>query len=1029
MSATPRPLVRTSWFDPERWRAALRDRVVAVRASVGGRLVEATPEPLLRGDPGELKQSIRVRFSPGLRDGAPAEVEVRLASGVVLSPEVEPAPGGAIRVLVPEVQQPTAIAIRFPNLDPAAEVRLELPPQRRWTIHLIHHSHFDNGYTDTQGQVLTEQLSFLDSCLDLVRATEGWADDARFRWCIESLWVFNRWAGSRPARSVQEFVDRVREGSFELTAMPFNMHSEACSTDELHELLRGAHELRTRWGISPVVAMQTDVPGAVVGLPDVLGEHGVRYLSVAHNWAGRSVPQLVGGQDLPRLFKWRGAGGHDVLVWMTDTPHGLAYMEGPLIGFHDSFAAVDDLLPAYLTSLAANPYPFDGGISGWAADRATIDRPAYPWDLLHLRVQGRFGDNAPPRLAIAECVRAWNEKWAWPHLRLSRNVDFFEAAEKRLGSQIETFKGDWNDWWAEGLGSAALPVSLNRRAQSMIADAQTIAAMAGRGTLENSRVTDTYESLALFDEHTWGAANPWTDGDSGTDSGEQQWHWKYAQALRAHEGSTDLLQRGANQLGERLGASPSALASFWVVNTAGFDRGDVVQCFLPESLVPADVPVAVTDARSGLALPSRISLQVNEDHRNAGRSIEFRADAVPAVGAVRIDVKAGSGVDSEPRQSGPQDVLENRFLRARVDLSRSCIVSIIEKTTGRELVDCDAAVGFNGYIYDQYASAGGFNHQANKLESSNRLELLAKRSVSRPAAVLSRTSDATAERLVFESPADGARWVRTTLTLHRDIPRLDIENRVSKPATMAKESAFFAFPFAFRNPVVRVEVTGGVVGTGIASVPGGAQHMRAMRRWVSLEEDGFAAAWVTRDAPLIEIGQLALPYAPFPPTLQPEPATLYSWVHNNLWDTNFPPQQGFETTFHYAVAAAPVNGAETGPSLAMRTATAVCRPLRPVLGRATHDLPKAEVRLLAVEDPRIRLIGLSEPRPGQLLVRLQSTADEPVVARLWLGLAIERAERATFLGDPTDEMDVIDNRIAVELPGRGIGAALLTLPT
>jgi hypothetical protein len=1028
MSATPRPLVRTSWFDPERWRAALRDRVVSVRTTVGGCQVEVTPEPLLRSDAGELKRSIRVRFSPGLHDGAASGVEVRLASGVVLSPQVEPAPQGTIRVLVPEVQQPTSIALRFPSLDRDAEVRLELTPLRRWTIHLIHHSHFDIGYTDTQGRVLTEQLSFLDSCLDLARATEDWPDDARFRWCVESLWVFNRWVGSRPARSVEEFIERVREGNFELTALPFNMHSEACSTDELHELLRGANDLHGRWGISPVVAMQTDVPGAVVGLPDVLGEHGVRYLSVAHNWAGRSVPQLVGGQNLPRLFKWRGDGGHDLLVWMTDTPHGLAYMEGPLIGFDVSFEAVDDQLPAYLTSLAANPYPYEGGLAGWAADRATIDRRPYPWDLLQLRVQGRFGDNAPPRLAIAECVRRWNDKWAWPHLRLSRNVDFFEAAEKRLGSEIETFHGDWNDWWAEGLGSAALPVSINRRAQSMIADAQTVAAMAGQGTLEPSRVTDTYESLALFDEHTWGAANPWTDGDSGVDSGEQQWHWKYAHAVQAHDGASDLLERAANQLGERLGALPSALASFWVVNTAGFDRSDVVQCFLPESLVPADGPVAVMDSRSGLALPCRISPQVNENHRNAGRSIEFRMDAVPAVGGVRVDVMAGSEGDGEPRQSAAQDVLENRYLRVTIDLSRSCIVSIVEKVTGRELVNCDAAVGFNGYIYDQYASVGGFNHQANKLESSDRLELLAKRSVARPAVVMSRTSDAIAEQLVFETPADGARWVRTTLTLHRDSPRLDIENRLSKPPTMAKESAYFAFPFAFRNPVVRVEVTGGVVGSGISSVPGGAQHMRAMRRWVSLEEDGFAAAWVTRDAPLIEIGQLALPYAPFPPTLEPEPATLYSWVHNNLWDTNFPPQQGFETTFHYAVAAAPVKGAETGPSLAMRTATAVCRPLRAVLARSTRDQPEAEVQLLAVEDPRIRLVGLSEPRLGRLLVRLQSTADEPVVARLRLGMAFERAERATFLGDPTGELAVIDNRIAVEVPARGIAAALLTLP-
>ncbi|MEU5852428.1 hypothetical protein [Saccharopolyspora shandongensis] len=43
------------------------------------------------------------------------------------------------------------------------------------------------------------------------------------------------------------------------------------------------------------------------------------------------------------------------------------------------------------------------------------------------------------------------------------------------------------------------------------------------------------------------------------------------------------------------------------------------------------------------------------------------------------------------------------------------------------------------------------------------------------------------------------------------------------------------------------------------------------------------------DAPLVRFGNIALPYAPFPKTLpQDEAATIFSWVHNNLWDTDFP---------------------------------------------------------------------------------------------------------------------------------------------
>ena len=153
-------------------------------------------------------------------------------------------------------------------------------------------------------------------------ATDDRADDARFRWCAESLWPVQRWAASRPPARVEAFAERVREGRIELSAMPFNLHTEACSTTELFELLRGARDVAEAWGVPLVSAMQTDVPGAVGALPDALGEAGVRYLSVAHNWAGRSVPTSSAGQSVPRLFRWRGPAGHEVLVWRTDTPTG-----------------------------------------------------------------------------------------------------------------------------------------------------------------------------------------------------------------------------------------------------------------------------------------------------------------------------------------------------------------------------------------------------------------------------------------------------------------------------------------------------------------------------------------------------------------------------------------------------------------------------------------------------------------------------------------------------------------------------------
>ncbi|REE65588.1 glycosyl hydrolase family 38 [Streptomyces sp. 3212.3] len=1053
---TTRALVRTTDWDNDRIRDSLRGSVVSAEGSLGGSALRLTVEPLLRrAGNGGLLQSLRVEAVNGSR--LPDELTVRTESGSALPAERIAGPNRSVRLLLPAVDTAQRVTVGLHGSDPDSGIDVTLTPQRRWTVHLVHHSHLDIGYTDPQGRVLAEHLSFLDSCLELTRATDDWAPESQFRWCVESLWSFRQWADARPAEQVEEFVRRVREGRIELTAMPFNLHTETCSTDELHELLRMAHEVRERYGVDFTSAMQTDVPGSVVGLVDALSDAGVKYLSVAHNWAGRSVPHLVGGEKLPRLFRWRAPSGNSLLVWVTDTPHGLAYMEGPLLGFDTDYGSVDDLLPSYLTSLASNPYPYRGGIFGWAMDQEEIKREPYPWDVLHLRVQGKFGDNAPPRRIIADSVRRWNETWAYPQLRLSRNEDFFADAESRLGDQIRTFEGDWTDWWVDGVGSGAHPLSLARTAQSVVADAQTLGTFAGvlgaAGAEDDSRdAAGVYESVSLFDEHTWGAGDPWTHGDHGGHSGEQQWHWKYGQALRAHDEGQSLLNRAAARLGQRLASPAGVPASYHVVNTCSWARTDVVRIFLPESSVPLEQPVVVRDGRTGAHLHHEERPQVNDDHRDAGRFLLVRVDDVPPAGSVRLDIriaeeaigdaaeeavlKAATGWNptggterEDPAETAAAAyalaeplLLENEHLAVRVDLARACIGSVTDKATGRELVRDDAVTGFNAYIHDSYTTAGGFNHNSSRTTGSDRLEHLGDRSVAPPAALIARRSTTTAETITYETRPAGANRVRTTLTLPRGVARLDIENRVDKDATTGKESAYFAFPFAFGTPTVRMEASGGATGNGLPVVPGSALHMRAVRRWITLREDEFTVAWASQDAPLVQFGNIALPYAPFPKTMgHDEPSTVFSWIHNNLWDTNFPSEQGFEFTFRYSIAC---GGTDAG--LGPRTAAAWSRPLHAVRARGPEpEAAPAFLTFAELGDSRVRLVGATTPAPGRVLLRLQSFAEEPVACPVRAGFPVLAAHRSNYLGTPSARLPLHDGEVTLDIPALGTAAVLL----
>lgn len=1018
------------------WDASLqRSKIVAhamdAQASVDGGTVGLIAEPLVAADGDRRLQAVRLQLTgrPGRID--PATVRIRLG-GADVPVRSEQVGAGGLRLLVPEVDGPTPLVITV--TDPVAQLTTTLQRPRHYDIHLIQHSHYDIGYTDRQHVVRAQHNSYLDAVLRLATDTDGLSDAARFRWNEEASYAITEWLAHRPASRHDELLDRIRENRISVSAMPFNLHTEMCSTDELHELLAPALDLKRRYGLDFRVAMQTDVPGQVVGLPDALAGLGVRYLSVAHNWAGRSDPDNTGQLTMPRLFRWVGPEGGELVVWRTDTPHGLAYMEGPMVGLHESYDVTTDVFPAYLASLGTRPYPLPmGSIFGWLDGGADTDsRPPFGGDVLHLRTHGRWSDNAGPSRAVSDIVEEWNRRWVFPRLRVSTNEAFFDAAMERSGDSLPTYRGDWNDWWAHGVGAAAAPVGLGRQAQNDLADAQTLGATAtllGASDLADGPVVDAdpaYHQLALWDEHTWGAANSWQHADHGTDSGEHQWYWKVARAYEALDASDQALQLASGALTRALPRAEHAAASLYVLNTTATVRDDEVEVFLPASVVGLTTPVTVTDSRTGATLPhtERDEPAVS---RGLGRYLRCRVAAVPSVGFVRLDVATTDG--DRTRSSRPladPTVLENDALTVRIDLGTGTIGSIVDRASGRELVNPDAALGFNHYVYDRYATVGQSNHNSSKFADVGNLALISSRDAGGPAAVLEATEDDGGQQLVLEQRVAGADWLRVTYRLPRGLAHLEITNRLRKPSTWDKESAYFAFPFAMTDPEVLQESAGGLTGSGQESVPGGAEYMRAIRHFVSLGEGEQAVGWATAEAPLVEIGTIGLPYVPFPSTLPVvEAATVYSWVHNNIWDTNFPVEQAFEMTFRYRVAA----GSGHAAALAARTASSLVQPLRPVLSETPGAPPPTDHSLLAVGDERVRLVGLQHLDDGAILVRLISVDPDGLTSRISLPDGVTDAWETSYLGEVVRPLDVADGQVSVTFTGSGVRALAFRPPT
>jgi glycosyl hydrolase family 38 len=993
-------LLRASLGSPtyEEMRATLRATYTAPALTGRGVTVHAQPLPLFRDEPGGgLGQAVRVAVT-----GSTAPLVVRLGDRTALVSE-----GVPVDVWVPEVPAPQSVPLEVADLGTA---QVTVTPQRKWTVYVVHHSHLDIGYTDRQGVVLRNHLEYLDSALELAAATDDWPDDAKFRWTVESALPVRRWLAARAEPVVARFTGLARAGRIEVTALPFQLHTEACSVEELHRLLRFTDNLREEYRIPVTSAMHTDVPGAVVGLVDALAAAGVRYLSAAHNWAGRSVPFLHDGQRLGRPFWWRSPAGNRLLVWFTDTPHGMAYMEGNVVGLAESLAATEDLLPGYLDALASRPVPYRHEAFGWSGlTGVELTRPPYPHDLLHLRVQGGNADNAGPSLVPPAVIREWNARYAWPKLRMATNTDFFQAAESSVGERLDEHSGDWTDWWADGLGSGARPLGYARRAQHAVRHAETLHTLAGAGA--PAGVDAVYDKLGLFDEHTWGAANPWHDHEDGFDSGGLQWARKCELAYTAADDAEDLRHAGARRLGALYAPASGALTSYLVVNPGAATRTDTVTAFLPSSTVPLEAGITVLDARTGLAVPHHEEPVRPQQwpSRPAGRRLVLTVHDVPACGAVRLDVVAGDG-PAPAADLGLTGTVENEFYRVEYDLRAGAISSIFDKRAGRELVNQSAYAGMNQYVYDRYSTIGEANHLSGHIEAggTHQLALLAGRSLGRRPSLLRAGRTAAGEELTVALDGEGVDWLQTTVTLPAGVPRVDITNRLYKRRSATKESVFFAFPFA-AGPPAGWELTGGVGGPDQPTVPGAARHLQPIRHWVSFGQGDLTAGWATLEAPLVMFGDLYLPYSPFPPSVRPEPAepgTVYSWAMNNIWDTNFPGQQHGETSFRYAVTSGTGQEAAAGlvdPFLAV-----------PLSGPARA--PDAHV-FAEVSDPRVRVSSLAASRRGHDLVAyLHSGAPSTVETMIRLPYPVRGAYLGTSLERDLQPVPVRD------------GAAVLTLP-
>ncbi|HOX27048.1 MAG TPA: glycoside hydrolase [Candidatus Krumholzibacteria bacterium] len=755
-----------------------------------------------------------------------------------------------------------------------------MPP----TLLLIHHSHTDLGYTDPQGVVDRWHGAYLRQALAAIAA------DPTFRWQGETFHAVERFLADAGEAERARFLDAVAAGRIGLSASWLNLN-ELADQPLLAALTGRAAAFARETGLPIRSAMTADINGYSWGFGTALLDAGVENLFTCIHTHHGMYP--LGHQQVG--FWWEAPDERRLLVWSGEHYHfgnelGLApgavssYLtkddcDADLI-FHDPWTVAERRIPRYL---------------------ARLREVGYAHDVIPVAISGLRSDNAPPSPAIAAAAARWSRV----HGNLCRvelaTLDAFFGRVRAAGAAgLPVYRGDWPDWWSDGLASEPVATRLFRQAQR---DWIWLRALRARHPeLPAGDLVDLETQLGLYAEHTF----------SHSDSVTAPWHelvQRIAARKRAH--AAVALDTAAARLDAAFTAlgggapTPDRPLRFRVVNPLAVPVAAVAPLVVEHFEYRErhlDGPVRVRDAAASTLHPWQ--------RRPVPRGMAFDTPLALAPGEERelelLPVAGRPQPDPEPLPWTDTGALVVDSLS--VSWRRGPGITAIA-TGDRALLHPEAPHAAFAPIFER-TPAGGPDDQA-RVRGAMGLDRKGPDEIREAARctggrVLGAGPVSVRQLLRYEGA--GLSWCEVELAVERAAPALEASVRLHHPGTWDPVNVYLPLPLVW--PGAR-DLWAFKAGAAIR--PWRDQLPGTLTDWTCLQE-GFAwcgpdggLAVACLDSPLLWLGPLRSGPRLLmgDPRLPARPEHLYAWVATTFWETNFAADVGGFHEFRFRLSWGP----------------------------------------------------------------------------------------------------------------------------
>jgi len=720
---------------------------------------------------------------------------------------------------------------------------------------IVFKTHFDIGYTDMASNVVQRyRTSMIDEALKVVDQNRDLPPEQQFAWTLPG-WpmakIAEDWPGQTPERK-QRILQALKAGRFVIHSLPFTTHTELLEVEDLVRGLGFASRLSRSVGLElPRDAKMTDVPCHSWILPTLLRHAGVDFLHLGCN-AASSSPQV------PRLFWWEGPDHSRLLTMYTAESYGTG------------------LVP-----------PDDWPYRTWLA-------------LIHT------GDNHGPPTPeeVRNLLAEAKAKLPGVSVRIGRLADFADAilAEK---TPLPIVRGDMPDTWIHGpmCDPEGAALARNLRPQILVAGMlNTELRTWGCDAADlSSTITTAYEQSLLYGEHTWGGALYWVTQYTGR-------NYEYGDAWSQ--------QRAKGQF--------VRLESSWDEHTAYIKTVDQL---IPPAL---DAEAALLAQAAGVTGPRIVvfnPLPWKRDGVARGRHPGVTIAAVKAADGGPVHAVTTTGpdfafvardlpplgyrtyvpVDGAPRPPAlsvdePARTIENSFFKVVVDPAHACIRSLIDKRSGRELVEANGPQGFGQVLYERFDAdqVAAYVKAYVKIDAAWATNELGKpamppaRDVSYRAAsphgssLRMQRTPASVSAILEAPPGPGLPFgTRTEATLYADQPYLDLAVVLQdKPADPWPEAGWLCLPFKIDAPQFRLGRLGAIIDPQQDIVPGANRHLLALNTGLTISNpQGRGVGLCALDNPLVSLDEPGC--WKYSLDFVPKRARVYVNLFNNQWTTNF----------------------------------------------------------------------------------------------------------------------------------------------